>query len=152
MTVSITSSKGMDSEADATPVALSPSGLVLVCSGGQLELMCTTAGGFLEWDIFRVPVNGASPVNFGGRFINNQPGLPPSYQVIDSVFFNFSRVSAPDTLPLISRVVISPVSSSLNGTEMVCIDTVTMASLSTIIHVINSVSSKLFHKHHNNLL
>ena len=127
MIVSITSSKGMDSEAGATPVALSPSGLVTVCSGGQLELTCTTAGGFLEWDIFQIPANGTSPVNFGGRLINNRPGLPPSYQIIDSVFFNFSRVSAPDTLPLMSRVVISPASSSLNGIEMVCIDGLTLS-------------------------
>ena len=97
--------------------------------------MCTTTGGFLEWDIYQIPENGISVVNLGGRLFSNRPGQTPSYRLIDSVFFNFSRVSLPDTLPLVSRVVISPANSSINGTEVVCEDSVTRTSLSTIIYV-----------------
>ena len=32
-------------------VTVSPSGLVSVCHGDQLQLTCTTTGNFLEWKI-----------------------------------------------------------------------------------------------------
>ena len=94
----MTLSSGMDSEAGTTSVALSPSGLIPVCSGSQLELRCTTTGRFLEWYILRSPENGHNPVNFGGRIFNNQPDQMSSYTLINHVFFNFSVVSVPNTL------------------------------------------------------
>ena len=36
-------------------VMISPSGMVSVCSGGQLELTYTVAGTLLEWSFFLVP-------------------------------------------------------------------------------------------------
>ena len=111
-----------------------------MCSGGQLELTCTTTGGFLEWDIYQTPKNGTSAVNLGGRLFNTRPSQTPSSRLIDSVFFNFSRISPPDSLPLISRLLISPASSSINGTEVVCEDSVTSTALSTIIYIITEDS------------
>ena len=136
----------MESEAGTTSVALSSSGLIPVCNGRQLELTCTTAGRFLEWYILRIPENGHNPVNFGGRIFNNQPDQMLSYTLINHVFFNFSVVSVPNTLPLTSRVAIGPANNSLNETEIVCEDSVSRASLSAIIYVINRdlVPSKFY--------
>ena len=54
---------------------------------------------------------------------------------VNSTMFNFSRTSAEGSLPMISKVVIGPVSSSLNGTMMNCIDLGTASSTATTIIV-----------------
>jgi hypothetical protein len=41
---------------------------------------------------------------------------------VNSTVFNFSRISAHNSMPLMSRLVISPVSNRLNGTVMICVD------------------------------
>ena len=55
--------------------------------------------------------------------------------VVNSTVFNFSRTSAEDSLPMMSKIVIGPVSSSLNGTVMNCIDLGTTSSTATTIIV-----------------
>ena len=45
-----------------------------------------------------------------------------SYLMINSTTFTFSRTSAEDSLSLMSRLLISPVSRGLNRTEMKCVD------------------------------
>ena len=52
--------------------------------------------------------------------------------VNSSVMLNFSRISPPNSQPLISRLQISPATSIVNGTEVVCADRVTCNSSSTI--------------------
>ena len=49
---------------------------------------------------------------------------------IGSTVFTFSRISAHNSIPVISRLVISPVSNSLSETVMNCVD-VDAAELST---------------------
>ena len=116
-----------------------------MCSGGQLELICTTSGDFLEWDIYQIVENGTIAVNLGGRIFNSRPSQTPSYRLINSVYFNFSRISPPNSLPLTSRLLISPASSKVNRTEIVCEDSVTSTALSTIVFVVteDSVHCKL---------
>jgi hypothetical protein len=46
--------------------------------------------------------------------------------------FNFSRISAHDSMPVMSRLIISPVSSSLNGTVVNCVD-LEMSSTTIIV-------------------
>jgi hypothetical protein len=43
-----------------------------------------------------------------------------STMTVNSTSFNVSRVSGRDELPLVSRLVISPVSVDLNGTRLNC--------------------------------
>ena len=114
-------------------VTLSPPRVAPVCSGGQLELMCTTTGGFLQW---RFSVT---------RGINDLLSLRRSIQatltdeesmtqlLVNSTMFNFSRTSAQDSLPVMSKLVISPVNGSLNGTVVNCIDLDTSNSSSTTV-------------------
>ena len=108
------------------PVVLSPCGpgVALVCSGGQLELTCTTAGAFLEWD-FHISENGTTTTR--GRLVNSQAGVILKPIMTDSITFNFSRVSLPGSVPLVSKLVMITERSTLNGTEVmcVCIDIVT---------------------------
>ena len=97
-------------------MTISPPGIAGVCSGGQLELMCTTTGEFLQW---RFSVT--SGLNDTLAVTRTIPAAVPAGDamlqfVVNSTMFNFSRTSAEGSLPMISKVIIGPVSSSLNGT------------------------------------
>ena len=48
-------------------------------------------------------------------------GTPPSV-VVNSTTFTILRLSAQDTTPLMSRMIINPVSEGLNGVQVTCID------------------------------
>ena len=118
---------------------LSPSGVAPVCSGGQLELTCTTAGGFQEWDL-HISENMTAATY--GRLVNNQAGLILMPIVTGSIIFNTSRVSLPERLPLVSKLSISTERSTANGTEVTCtcIDAVTNARASTTVAIISKSS------------
>ena len=60
------------------------------------------------------------------RFISS-PGesQQASSLIMNSTSFNVSRVSSQDELPLVSRLLINPVSKGLNGTKMTCTERVT---------------------------
>ena len=67
----------------------------------------------------------------------------PEYTVIinGSVMFTFSRVSPSNSQPLISRLLISPATSVVNGTEIMCVDRETLNSSSTTVNVVNNNSN-----------
>ena len=64
--------------------------------------------------------------------------ISPSHTItVNSIMFTFSRVSHPNSQPLMSRLVISEVNSSIiNGTVVNCADRDTHHSTSTIINVV----------------
>ena len=113
-------------------VEISPSEVALVCQvGDQVELTCTTSGTFLRWELF----NDASltrQVSSAGAAASFQPWI------INSTTVAFSRVSAPGVLPLKSTVTISPVTASLNGSVVTCVDLETSNTSSTTIYVMDS--------------
>jgi hypothetical protein len=117
----------------AGTVTITPPGVARVCSGSHLELMCTTAGGFLRWR-FNV-TRGFNDIVTSTRTIQSAvPAVDAMFELeVNSTMFNFSRTSAEGSLPVMSTVVISHVSSSLNGTVMNCIDLSTSNLSSTII-------------------
>ena len=106
------------------------------------ELNCTTTGGYLEWD-FCITANG-SITTIPRRLVNNGagPGLTLTPLMTDSILFHISRVSLPKSLPLVSKLLISPATNSRNGTEVncTCTDSLTGVSSSTIVFVINESS------------
>ena len=57
---------------------------------------------------------------------------------VNSIIFNFLRTSDENSLPVMSKLVISPVSNSLNGTVIYCenLDTAEVSSTSTTVTVI----------------
>jgi hypothetical protein len=101
-------------------VRLSPSGVAPVCSGGQLELTCTTTGNFLRWSFSVFRGNETSATEFIRTISSTSEAM--AQLVVNSMVFNFSRISAHNSMPVMSSLVISPVSSSLNGTVMNCMD------------------------------
>ena len=112
-------------------VMISPPGVATVCSGRQLELMCNTSGTIHEWSFsFTLSTRAISS---GGS--DNQT----THQLVNStIFLNFSRVSSEDSLPLISRLLISPASDGLNGSSVSCMDIAIPESVSTSINVIDN--------------
>ena len=60
--------------------------------------------------------------------------LPPV--TVNSTMFTYSRLSARDRLPLISRLIISSVSEGLNGVEVSCMDLEASESTTTTIRII----------------
>ena len=121
-------------------MVLSPSGSALVCSRSQLELTCTTAGRFLEWD-FRISENNIMTVINSGRLVNNQTS-PIMPFMTDSIIFNISKVSLPGSLPLVSKLLIITERSSVHETEVICtcIDAVSTAASSTTVLIIKENS------------
>ena len=123
----------------AGDVIISPSGVATVCSGHQLEVTCSTSGRntsivIHEWSFSFTPMTRA--------IVSGGPDNQISYLLVDSMTLNFSRVSSEDSLPLISRLLISPVSDGLNRSLMSCTDLTTLESASTSINVIDNIRPK----------
>ena len=115
---------------------ISPSGVALVCSGGHLDIACTTNGSFLRWHIRSEIENDAirtyTRVLSSGIRVSTVAPL-----MINNTMFSFSRTSPQGTLPLTSRLAVNPVSEILNGTEVKCEDVIVNTNSSTtIINVI----------------
>ena len=107
-----------------------PSRTASVCIGDQLELLCsTTTGDFLRWSLN--PLLNQHTIQRIGE--NNQISTFP----IGSVNLTFSRISPRDSLPLMSRLSISPASENLNGTLVNCEDLEAQEMSSTVIIIIN---------------
>jgi hypothetical protein len=96
---------------------ISPPGVASVCSGGQLELTCTTPGTLVEWSLFLVP-EGETMARRYDRILHSEsfPATSAADLKVNSITFTFSRISSLGSLPLVSRAVIDPANDSLNGT------------------------------------
>ena len=89
---------------------ISPARTAYVCSGDQLELTCNTTGQFLEWS-FSFTLNT--------RTLTSQSQTDQmSHLVVNSTTFTFSRISGENSLPLISRLLVSPIEDTLNGSDI----------------------------------
>ena len=120
-------------------ITISPSGDLFLCSGDQLELTCclTDPGSsFLEWTF------APATIFMGLRRaidVNSASNHPPL--VINSTLFTFSRISARDIFPLVSRALIDPLTIGLNGIVINCTDASMMETATAIVHVMNRHSS-----------
>ena len=120
-------------------VTISPSRVAPVCFGGQLELMCTTSltGRLLQWGFSLICGSDTTPTEFTRTIIASvSESGAMSYLIVNSVTFNFSRISAQNSLSLMSRLLISPVSRGLNGTEVNSEELDTAERNVTVINVI----------------
>ena len=100
---------------------ISPSAVAPVCQAGdQLELTCTTTTGmFHRWEITVLSENityTTTPITSTGP-----SGVPPPLTISTSTI-TFSRLSGQDSSPLISKIVINPISSGMNGTVVSCFE------------------------------
>ena len=107
-----------------------------VCSGNELELTCTIRSGrILEWNVILMPPAEDTTLEHVVDMVTSPTHI---IKINSSVMFTFSRISPPNTHPLISRLLISPATSIVNGTEVVCADRETRNSSSTIVNVIHN--------------
>ena len=120
-------------------VTLSPSGVAPVCSGDQLELTCTTTGELLQWRFSVIRGNETTATKFTRTITST--GSVMSHLTVNYTVFNFSRISAHNSISVISRLVISPVSNGLSGTVMNCVDVDTAEVSSTTIIIGERTSS-----------
>ena len=113
-------------------VILSPPEVAPVCSGDELELTCTVPGRVLEWFItLPQDMTIEHPVNSVEQF------FPVHTVTVSNISFTFSRISPPNSHPLISRLLISPATSVVNRTVVVCEDTEMRTNSSTRVHIIS---------------
>ena len=89
----------------------------------NIELMCTTAGMFQNWSSAVIP-NGRVIQSTGENDHQNHT------QTVNNTVFTFYRLSGPNSLPLMSRLLVG---DDLNGTAVTCVDLVTSNSSSTVI-------------------
>ena len=70
-------------------------------SSGQLELMCTVTGSFLEWRFTVVRGNETIATEFSRIILSTESASAVmSHLIINSTMFTFSRTSAENSLPL----------------------------------------------------
>ena len=92
----------------------------MICEGEQVELTCSTNVSILGWASSSLK-NEQGQMRTFNRFISSVgASQQESYMTVNSTFFNVSRVSSENELPLVSRLLIDPVVKSLNGTEVNC--------------------------------
>ena len=118
-------------------VIISPSGNSLVCDGDQLELTCTVTGpgsSLLEWTF--------APITLCRAIDANSP--LDQIIMINSTLFTFSRILPRNEPSLVSRLLMSPVTTGLNGTVVNCTDVLMMKMASANIHVLNKLNDGMF--------
>ena len=122
---------------------LSPMTVVPVCrAGNPLQLMCTTSVEFIRWSIWQANERGTLVEIANSVLITASDDNQMSHRTVNSATFNFMRISAKDTTPLISTLSIDSVSIGLNETVVRCTDVANPAtSASTTIQVIDISNS-----------
>ena len=113
--------------------------MALVCEvGGQLELTCNSSSPLHAWLFTAISESGAA-MTYETRIQSASPtGLVNTQPLTinSTVMFTFSRLSAEDGVPLISRVIINNVSEGLSGVEIHCTDAGMVDSATTTIQII----------------
>ena len=118
-------------------VTISPSGTASVNEGDELELICTTTGIFLEWCFSLTPEGGTTARIYKRFLTTSSPSNQTSQLQVNSITFTFSRISGQNSLPLVSRLLISPVSKDLNGTGVNRTDLQTSERASALVYLKN---------------
>ena len=102
--------------------------------GDELEVTCNTNRGFLTWNV--IFTAGDKITRTLSSTIRN-----PERVEVNSTAFTFSRTSELGNTDLISRLAISSVSQSLNGTKIVCTEIGTSAMMANAtVYIIGNTS------------
>ena len=109
-----------------------------VCNGDELELTCTVLGRALEWNV-SIPWMPPEFMTLKHTLTSVERISPDHTITINgSISFTFSRITLPDSQPLVSRLLISPAIGAVNGTVVICTDRETRNSSSTTVNVVHS--------------
>jgi hypothetical protein len=91
-------------------------------------------GIFLKWSFDLIRGSETTPTHFTRTITPSS--LTMSYLIVNSVTFNFSRISAQASLPLMSQLLIGPITEGLNGIEVNCEDVDSSERVATVINVV----------------
>ena len=93
--------------------------------------MCNVTGSpVLEWRIM------ASQVYRRGVTSQGRTDTQMSYLIIDNSTFTFTRISDENDMPLVSRLLISPVNGRLNQTTVICDDLINSVQSTTVTIIV----------------
>jgi hypothetical protein len=110
-----------------------------VCSGDELELTCNIPGRVLEWNISQLIPQ--EYLTFKLVLDSVEPSFPVHTTMVYNISFTFSRISPPgNSHPLISRLLISPATSDVDGAIVACADRETRTNSSVTVNVIHNRS------------
>ena len=129
----------------------------MICHGEQLELTCTSNATILRW-ILPLQIEQGRMQTYSRYISSTDESQQASSWVVNSTSFNVSRVSHQGMLPLMSRLLINPVTTDLNETKVNCteVDTTmnnanaTIASTTINVigqgckHSLNHISSYIY--------
>ena len=103
--------------------------------GDELEVTCNTNRSFLTWDVIYTIVGDKIT-----RTLSTTIRFPERVE-INSTVFTFSRMSELGHADLESKLVISSVSQSLNGTKIVCKEIGESAMMvNTTVYIVGNTS------------
>ena len=114
-------------------VTISPPGNSLVCDGDRLKLICTITdpgSSLLAWTLT------LTTILYRGIAASTASDQT-THWMINSTLFTFSRISAQNEWPLVSKLLISPVTTGLNGTVVNCTAVPVMETASTTVYISN---------------
>jgi hypothetical protein len=100
-------------------IEISPSAVAPVCQAGdELELTCTSSGIIHRWE---VTVMMPQTMTYALTPILSIGGMPQLVMINNSTV-TASRLTGDGSLPLMSRIVVNPVSAALKGTVVNCFE------------------------------
>ena len=91
----------------------------MICEGEKLELICATNATILRWTSLLQNEQGIVQI-FSRHIASMDLTQQASSLVVNSTYFNVSRISYREIVPLVSKLLINPVSVGLNGTKWNC--------------------------------
>ena len=91
----------------------------------------------LVWNITLISDDEtASPVTYTPAISSSSPNDQTTPKFVNSTSFTISRISPQNSLPFVSRLLISSVSSTVDGAEVNCLDALTSeSSLTTVVNI-----------------
>jgi hypothetical protein len=111
---------------------LSPSEEAVICEGEELELICTTNATFLQWS-WSLQIEQGEVHKYSRYISSTDVSQQMSSVSVNSTLFQISRASHQGRLPLVSRLLVNPMNTLLNGTIKVnCTELGTNAEMGSI--------------------
>ena len=126
-------------------VTISPSPRVRVCYvGDKIEVICNSTDSILKWRVTFFLENGSTAQLLPVPLISST-GLNVMIRVVGTSTLTFSRISERGlAVPLTSKLVIDTVSSSLNGTNISCMEgNLQATSTTTLVHIAGDLNGEL---------
>ena len=114
-----------------------------MCDGDRLELTCTITdpgSSLLEWTLTPTTLFMISMDLYRAIDSSTPSDQTTTHWMINSTLFTLSRISAQNEFPVVSRLLIDPLTTDLNRIVVNCRAVSIMESATTIVYVLNKPS------------